>query len=69
MNLVKGLSINFILSKKQVLVSLIFSIILSLSMSTVIFIISFPLMTLGFVLFLVPLDGKLGQLFETFLVS
>ena len=65
MNLVKALSINFYFVKKTGLgvINLFYYFISILSISTVIFIISFPLLTLGFVLFLIPLDDRLGQPF------
>ena len=52
MNLAKGLSILFIFTKNQLLVSLIFAIVLFVSVSFIsalIFMISFLLLTLGFV--------------------
>ena len=49
MNLAKSLSILFIFSKNQLLVSLIFMIVFFVSISSLIFMISFLLLTLGFV--------------------
>ena len=52
MSLAKGLSILFIFTKNQLLVSLIFAIVLFVSVSFIsalIFMISFLLLTLGFV--------------------
>ena len=72
MSLAKGLSIFFIFSKNQLLVSLIFSIVFSISfISALIFMISFLLLALGlFVLLsLAALSIRLGCLFEMFLVS
>ena len=49
---------------------LIFSIFKSISIiSVLIFIISFLLLTLGFILFLLPLGLRVDCLFELFLVS
>nr|KAF6387428.1 hypothetical protein mMyoMyo1_007926 [Myotis myotis] len=66
MSLIKDLSILFIFSKNQFLVSLIFCIVFSdsiLFISALIFIISFLLLTLGFVvLFLVHVSVKLDNL-------
>ena len=73
MSLAKGFSIFFLFSKNKHLVSLIFSINFSASISLIsalIFIISSFLLTLHFIfLFLVPLNIKLDCLFETFLVG
>ena len=71
-SLAKGLSILFIFSKNQFLISLIFLLayfgFISF-ISALIFIISFLLLTLGFVhIFLVPLSISLYCLFGTFLL-
>ena len=74
MSLAKGLSILFIL-KNQLLVLLIFSTVSFISFSFIsarIFMISFLLLILGFVvvvLFPVVLGVKLSCLFNVFLVS
>ena len=74
MSLTNGLSILFIFSKNQLLVLLIFAVVFFVSISfisTLIFMISFLLLTLGFDCssFLVPLGVRLDCLFEIFLVS
>ena len=73
MSLTKGLSISFIFSKNQLLVSLIFAIVFFVSISVIsalIVMIPFLLLTLGFVLLsLVALSVRLGRLFEIFLVE
>ena len=71
MSLAKSLSTLFLFSKNQLLVSLIFSIVLLISISlisAVIFVISFLLLTLGFICtFSSSLRCKV-RLFEIFLV-
>ena len=74
MSLAKSLSILFIFSKIQLLVLLIFVIISFVSysvISSLIFMISFLLLTLGFffLLFLVALHVNLGCLFDASFVS
>ena len=74
MSLAKGLSILLIFKKKQLLVSLIFSIVFFISIAFIfalIFMFSFLLLTLDFlsVLSLVALGVKLAHLFELFLTS
>ena len=74
MSLANGLSILFILSKKQLLALLIFAMVSFVSfalISALIFKISFLLLTWGssFLPFLVALGVELGYLFDFFLVS
>ena len=72
MSLAKGLSILFVFSENELLVSLIFSIVflVSVTLFLLIFMISFPLVTLDFIcfLFLVPLGIRLDCFFEIFLI-
>ena len=71
-SLARSLSNLFTFLKNKLLVVLIFFsifLISILSISFLVFIVSFLLLTLGFVvLFLICLDGRLGCLFEIFLV-
>lgn len=69
MHLAKDLSILFAFPKTQLLLSLIFSIDFLVFISTLFFIIFFLLLTLGFVVFLVPLNVHLDSLLQIFLVS
>ena len=73
MSLAKGLSGLFVFSKNQHLVSLIFSVVFLVCISFIsalIFMISFLLLTLEFVLpYLVALDVRVGCLFGIFLFS
>ena len=74
MSLANDLSILFILSKNQLLALLIFAMVSVVSfafISTLIFKISFLLLTLefSFLSFLVVLGVELGYLFDFFLVS
>lgn len=69
MHLAKDLSILFAFPKTQLLLSLIFSIDFWVFISTLFFIIFFLLLTLGFVVFLVPLNVHLDCLLQIFLVS
>ena len=74
MSLANGLSILFIFSKNQLLVLLIFAMVSLVSfafISSLIFKISFLLLTLGssFLPFLVALGVELGYLFDFCLVS
>ena len=74
MNVAKGLSVVFIVKEKQLLVSLIFSILFFLSLYFIYFGSNLYYFLpsnfgIGFVLLLVPLGVMLGYLFENFLVS
>ena len=74
MSLANGLSVLFFFSKNQLLVLLIFAIFSFVSfsfISSLIFMISFLLLTLEFLIssFLVALGAKLGYLFDFSLVS
>ena len=72
MSLANGLSILFIFSKNQLLVLLIFAIVFFVSISfisAVIFMISFLLLTLGFVCSFSSSFRCKVRLFEIFLVS
>ena len=69
MSLAKGLSVLFIFSKNQFLVSLLFSVVFLVSISALIIVASFILQTLGLFWSSFPSALHVLRLFETFLAS